>query len=866
MELKGFQQSVLDTLDAYLDELRMQEGKADKIRNANESETDPELVRPIPDSSRLAWERMKEQGRLPGFRTAIPYSGRKDGMNNDVPSVCLKIPTGGGKTLLAAHSISHVMSRYLRRNFGFVLWIVPNEAIYSQTKKHLTNREHPYRQTLDRAAAGRVKILEKTDPLNRLDVESQLCVMLLMLQSANRETKETLRLFRDRGNVHGFFPVPDDVRAHFELLGKIPNLSCYGVRDNMGATAHESLGNVLRLVRPLVVMDEGHKAYTTSAMNTLFDFNPIFMLELSATPKDRDKDQPPRFANWLADVRGADLLREQMIKLPINVKVKAGDDWKLCLRESLDRLNALQKHAEALRANTAQYIRPILLVQVERTGKDQREKHVIHSEDVRQHLLDLGLDRAEIAVKTSQTNELSEPENLDLLSPTCAVRVIITKQALQEGWDCPFAYVLCSLSATHNQNAMTQLVGRILRQPDATFTSDATLNESYVFCYHAKTKDVIEAIKLGLEKDGMADVAGQVRESLPGVADGKKKRTLVRREQFKKIDIYLPLVNWVEKSAARPLEYERDILYRLDWSRLDVKSLAERLARDVDTERSRMLRLTLAEGKEFLTASEVQAISEVRSFDPVYATRSVMDIIPNPWVVRDAIETLVKALMKRGFTETKLGNASIYILEELRKWIQEQRDLLAEEQFLEDVAAERIQFRLRADRELWRMPTEIETDHLEGARQLQRTSGGPIEMSLFRPVYEDDFNNSEQEFACYLDEKFALRWWHRNVARTGYGIQGWKKHRVYPDFIFARERNGKSDRIFVWEMKGAQLEGNLDTEYKRKLLETVTTNYQVEDGFKAGTLQLVGQTGEEVECDLVLMDEWKTEVLNKFQK
>ena len=125
--------------------------------------------------------------------------------------------------------------------------------------------------------------------------------------------KETLRMFRDRGNVHGFFPVPDDIPAHFELLRRIPNLSCYGQRDNMGAIAHESLGNVLRLIRPVVVMDEGHKAYTTSALNTLFDFNPSFVSELSATPKDRPKDSSPRYANWLVDVRGSELQREEMI-------------------------------------------------------------------------------------------------------------------------------------------------------------------------------------------------------------------------------------------------------------------------------------------------------------------------------------------------------------------------------------------------------------------------------------------------------------------------------------------------------------------------------------------------------------------------
>jgi type III restriction enzyme len=867
MELKEFQQSVLDTLDAHLSELRTQWSKVEKVLKFNEGETDPESRLPMPNFPKLAWEKLKAQDRLPKFRADVPYSDRQDGMGNEVPNACLKIPTGGGKTLIASYAVSRIMGRYLQRNHGVVLWIVPNEAIYSQTRKNLVNREHPYRQILDRAAAGRVKILEKNDPLNMLDVESHLCVMLLMLQAASRQAPETLRLFKDRGNVHGFFPTSDDFPAHFELLGRVPNLSCYGDRKNMGAIAHESLGNVLRLLRPVVVMDEGHKAYTTTAMKTLFDFNPQFVLELSATPKDRPKDKPPRYANWLVDVRGTDLQREEMIKLPINVKVKAGNDWKGCLGESLDLLNVLQTHADTLRSNTSRYIRPIMLVQVERTGKDQREKNAIHSEDVREFLLSLGMDRSEIAVKTSETNELNDPENTDLLSPTCAVRVIITKQALQEGWDCPFAYVLCALAASKNKNAMTQLVGRILRQPDAESTPDSVLNESYVFCHHAKTKDVIEAIKKGLERDGMGDIAGQIRESDSGKAEERQKRKLTRREKFRTLDIYLPLVNWVEGEEARPLDYDRDILYRINWSILNAKTLAETLAKEVDAARSQMLRLTLGKGDEFLSATEVQAVRETITFDPVYATRSVVDIVPNPWVARAIIDDLVKALRKRGFDDAKLGAASSYILEMLRKWVQEQRDVLAEKLFLSDVAAERIQFRLRADRQLWRMPTEIETDRPEKSRQLARNSGGPTEKSLFSPIYQDDFNGAEAEFACYLDEAKALRWWHRNVAKAdNYWLQGWKKNRVYPDFIFAHERTGKTDRLFVWETKGDQLEGNLDTNYKRKLLETVTKHYRAEDGVKAGKLELIGQAGEAVECELVLMSEWKTEVLKKLEQ
>lgn len=877
MQLKDFQQSVLDTLDLYLDELRTQLTKAEKIRKANESETDPDLKRPIPPFSGLAWEKLKNQKLLPAFRDSFPYSTRTDGMDNDVPNLCLKIPTGGGKTLLAAYSVSRIMGKFLQRNYGFVLWVTPNEAIYSQTRKQLTNREHPYRQILDRAAAGRVKVLEKNDPLNKLDVESHLCVMLLMLQSAARESKETLRIFRDRGNVHGFFPAADDVLAHHELLKRIPNLTSYGDPRQIGATAYESLGNVLRVLRPVIVMDEGHKSYTSIAMNTLFGFNPQFVLELSATPKDRDQDTPPRHANWLVNVGGAALQREEMIKLPINVKVKAGSDWKDCLRESYEHLNMLQSHADTLRANTPRYIRPILLVQVERVGKDQREKNLIHAEDARELLLGIGVDNTQIAVKTSETNELkdSEGRDIDLLSPTCPIRVIITKQALQEGWDCPFAYVLCALAASKNQNAMTQLIGRILRQPDAIYTQDPILDECYVFCQHVKTKDVIDAIKKGLEQDGMADLADQVRETKTTNGAKEQKLKLQRREKFRTLDIYLPLVNWVgngkngnaKKEEPRLLDYERDVLSQLDWNQLKVGELAEKLAGEVNSERSQMLRVSLADGAEFIKTTEVAAISEPVAFDPVYATRSIVDIVPNPWMARTIVGELLTALRNRGFSDEKLGEAASYILEELRKWLQTQRDLIAEKQFIADVLAERIQFRLRADAKLWQLPKEMPTDRPLNARQVVRNDGKPTQKSLFEPIYHDDFNGDEREFACYLDETSALRWWHRNVAKgANYSIQGWKKGKVYPDFIFAHERTGKKDRMLVWEMKGPQLEGNLDTEYKRKLLATVSESFRAENIVKAGMLELTFDGGESVVCELVLMPDWKTHVAMRFGK
>jgi type III restriction enzyme len=319
-----------------------------------------------------------------------------------VPNVVLKVPTGGGKTFLATQSLSRIFGQYLNKNTGFVLWIVPNEAIYSQTLRRLSDRQHPYRQALDRAAAGRVRMMEKTDWLDARDVESQLCVMLLMLQSANRETNDTLKMFQDRGDIHGFCPPDGDQAAHAAMIEKTSNLDHY---DGFLPMVKDSLGNALRVIRPVVVMDEGHKATSDLAFRTLYGFNPCFVLELTATPKDiqpRGGRAPHagRFANVLVEVTGKELDREGMIKMPLNLDARQGADWKATLATALAKLRDLDQQAVTFRAETNRYIRPIMLIQAERTGADQRASGHIHAEDVKDWLKTAGFDDAEIAIKT----------------------------------------------------------------------------------------------------------------------------------------------------------------------------------------------------------------------------------------------------------------------------------------------------------------------------------------------------------------------------------------------------------------------------------------------------------------------------------
>lgn len=861
MRALDYQARVLDTLDAYLDELKARKAEADQIDALRRS--NPNLPLPAFDFAETAWNNMKSAGRLPPSRAAIPFSPRKDGIGRSVPNATLKVPTGGGKTWLAVNAVSRIMGRYLAKNTGFVLWVVPNEAIYAQTLKTLKNRQHPYRQALDRAAAGRVKIMEKSDRLDARDVASHLCVMVLMLQASNRQNKDTLRMFRDRGDVHGFFPPEGDQAGHARDLAHVPNLDGYG---GLFPMVKDSLGNALRKIQPLVVLDEGQKATSELAHKTLYGFNPIFVLELTATPKDvaarsGATPAPARHANLLVEVTGRELHAEDMIKMPLNLEPRQGTDWRGTLTAALARLDSLQAKASAYAADNgaATHIRPIMLVQVERTGKDQRDGHHIHAEDVKEWLLQSGLDAAEIAIKTAEQNDLKQPENQDLLSPLNRVRVIVTKAALQEGWDCPFAYVLCSLAAASNQSAMTQLVGRILRQPHALKTGVAALDECYVVTHHAATRDVVKAIKTGLERDGLADLIIEVPQEGTD-ATPKTAHRVNRRTPLKSLQIYLPKVLKVDGEEVRELDYETDILSAIDWrgyTPTDVVAAIPDTPQQIAAQMQRIA-LTEAGADQHFKGELGAAAAEALRFDPPYAVRVISDLVPNPFVARAIVAKVLQGLEVRGFDAAKRGEASGVIIDRLRSGLTKERDARAEAVFRALVKSGGIQFRLRLDGNNWQMPDHILSTQPPNAPHLTGADGGALKQSLFSPVYRNDLNGQEQGVAVHLDGDAAVTWWHRNVAKSNYGLQCWKRGRIYPDFIFATGKTAGAGRIVVLETKGKHLQ-NPDTDYKRDVLKFLTQNFAWDQAVPAGQLQ-IAMTGETVECALILMEDIPAEL------
>jgi type III restriction enzyme len=387
--------------------------------------------------------------------TGLPYHTKLD----DVPNVCLRVPTGGGKTLIAAHSISVAANNYANTNAPVVLWIVPSDMIRNQTLNTLSDVRHPYRQAIAATYGDRVKVcdLDSLQTINRHDV-GKSCIVVVTTIQAFRISKTEKR------NVYAFY---EELSPHFagltpkqeadlekvtaETLAEQPYLT----QADIGRVKH-SLANWLSMCNPILIVDEAHNTKGKLSFETYKRLNPACLIELTATPQE---------SNVLYSVSAAELKTAEMIKLPV-VLTEHPDGWQACLRDALLQRQQLELDAQ----KDSDYIRPILLVQ----AQDKNGEATV--EVVREHLIANNIHAETIAVATGEIKELKD---INLFSPSCAIRIVITVDALKEGWDCAFAYVLASLQDMRSAKDVEQLLGRVLRMPYAKTRPIASLNKAY---------------------------------------------------------------------------------------------------------------------------------------------------------------------------------------------------------------------------------------------------------------------------------------------------------------------------------------------------------------------------------------------------
>jgi type III restriction enzyme len=836
MRLKTYQEQSLNTLSAFLRILRDYEKRAEAARAALEKAG---LKQALPDAFDETWDKARADGVHKVLR---PWVSMRSSAQLSIPHVCVKLPTGGGKTFVAAHAVDRLLNEHFSRQTGFVLWVTPSDAIYQQTLRQLRDRQAPFRQVLERASAGRVKLLEKLDPFGKADVDTKLCVMTLMLQSANRRamTQGDLKIRADSGSYPSFFPDEDDRPAQLALLAQVPNLERNDLGDGGGAgSIKQSLENALRLIRPIVVLDEGHKAYSDQARATIANLNPAFVLELSATPE-------PEHSNILVNVSGKALQDEEMIKLPIVLDTVVHADWQVTLENALLKLNALAEDAGHFKANTNRNIRPILLVRVDRTGKDQRGGGFIHAEDVIDYLtINRGMPREAIKLQTADVKEL---KGEDLLEETNPTRVIVTKDALREGWDCPFAYVLCLLSTTKADTALTQMIGRVLRQPHAERTDVESLDQCYVFAKDVSVRKAVVGIKGGLEDEGMGDLVAQIK--MAGGEPGAPVRAveIQRKQAFRGMTVMVPSVLRRRGDGYQELDYEADVLRYLNWDALSYVKEAETLDLGAFDPSKRATAVVDLHG-HVLEGHEAQ-LGGGRIERPGMA-RMLLSVVPNPWQgVRIIDETL--DVLRRRYADGEIARCRFGLVDDMKRVLAKQVDEQGERVFRERITKKEIVLKLVG-------PPFEKLNWTFGELLSERVADGDFiddyKKFLFEKLHRKHLNGYEADVAVKLDGAEGVRWWHRIAARGEWGLQGWRKHKVYPDFLVCLKDDEKGRRLLVLETKGDQFKGNDDTTFKRRLFDVLEAAF--DRAHDVGAVQL-GEGGvEEMRFRMLMQDGWE---------
>lgn len=447
MELKNYQKKVLRDLSRYL----MQLNETYDIHKAYQKH----------------WE---GQGLRVGFGGLPVYKDTIKG----TPHVCFKVPTGGGKTFLACASVKPIFEAMPMAKMKAVAWLVPSNAILEQTIRTLKDVRHPYRQRLDFDFGGRVEVYTKEELLNGQNfsptsVREQLSICILSYDSLRSSKKDGRKIYQENSNLAPFvkhYPTPETML------------------ENIDDTA---LIQVLNQLSPVVIVDESHNAQSDLSVEMLNNLNPSFVLDLTATPKSN--------SNIISYVDARELKNENMVKLPVIVYNR--DNKQDVLVDAIQLRGNIEKQAKAEEAATGNYIRPIVLFQAQPKGKESSETF----EKLKSELIGLGIPAQEIAIKTSDINEI---KNVNLMSKDCPIRYIITVNALKEGWDCPFAYVLATLANKTSKVDVEQILGRILRQPYAMQHKQPLLNMSYVLTSSNDFHATLENIVIGLNKAGFS--------------------------------------------------------------------------------------------------------------------------------------------------------------------------------------------------------------------------------------------------------------------------------------------------------------------------------------------------------------------------
>lgn len=682
------------------------------------------------------------------------------------PYLCVKIPTGGGKTLVACHTLPVILESYLqeKNGKGLVMWFVPSDAIRAQTLLNLQNRNHPYREILDTKFGNNVKVftLEEALSIQKSDLQNNLCIVVASLQAFRRTDKAWLKVFQNNGSLLSHF---EDLVEDTDFLAK----------DEGGDIVY-SLGNVIRINNPIIILDEGHNVQTKLSYDLLVDLNPSFVLEFTATPRSE--------SNVLVKVLASELKAEKMIKIPIYLS--NATQWQEAIRDGVDQLKKLDKIAIREKTQTKEYIRPIALLQAEQEKEDEDK---IYVDKIKNFLLEeMKIPEEEIAIKTSKNDEI---KGIDLLSSKCPIRYILTVNALKEGWDCPFAYVLVSVANIGSKLAVEQTMGRILRLPNAKDKKSVDLNCSYVYTSSESFSKASNAVIDGLEANGFSKA--DLREN--------KGKVVAEKTEFeraiKDVDIKIPYMSLKSKKEA--LAFNRDLI----GDSFKVYEQYKPFIINFHDDQNQVIKIDIKKEDEILWYVQGKLLLKM------YPEDFSLEELEN-WLRKNVRRTVISAdEMAKYISKVVADLSKSHDIEELSLNRFRLRERIQEEiQVLIDQFAKEKFDKLLASGEI---DAKSSCYLPEKSILLTRISTMEPKKHLFEKA--GYLNGEETDFALRLDILENIEWWYRNREKEDFYLQGWKSGKFYPDFI-VKTKGGK---YILVEYKGEDRLSNEDTGYKVEL-------------------------------------------------
>jgi type III restriction enzyme len=840
MELKSYQQKVIENLEEYLEYVQEHKNVSTAFNQYWEDKIGP-------------YNPLDNTGMQP-YKNNIPKSAH----------VCIKVPTAGGKTFIAVNALHSIFSAYDTSKTKAVIWLVPWSNLLQQTVNALSSPVHPYRQKLNALFNNKVEIYQKEDLLqgsnfNPTIVKEQLSIFVLSFASLRAKNKEDRKVYQENGQLESFVPQYAN-RKH--LLADIDDTA---------------LINVIRSLHPVLVVDESHNAESDLSVDMLKNLNPSFILDLTATPKDN--------SNIVSLVPAIELKKEHMVKLP--VIVYNNHDKTEVINNALHLQRKLENLAKKQEEDGGKYIRPIVLFQAQPKTKDDNTTF----EKLKEQLLGLGIPENQIKIKTANIDELKSIP--DLQSKDCEVRYIITINALKEGWDCPFAYILASLADKSSAVDVEQILGRVLRQPYVQKHKAFQLNLSYVLTASAKFNDTLQSIVEGLKASGFSGNEHRVSDKMteeekqievvnpvdsflfPEQQKETEEETIDKKrisfdpnakeddiedtsviteietmaeEQNKELEqqiqeqekqpvdenIFQEMGDKVKRYRVK--ETNKEIINKIDFPQFflkvtvsdifgtdeellnresllkDFKLSDEDIKIDFDQISSDLYKVDLTETVKDNYTPDWVKIEESQVKDPIAEyilakpqdaqisdiTHQIMQIIGNMYPIPDQeIKVYVGRILK-GMNAEQMRDILI------RKWsytdkikvkIRQLSDSYAETRFFDILKTKGIKAKGN-----WKLGKEIVP--------------GKVGSSIGNSLYEKEgtMNNFEERVIMEIGTSSNIVFWHRNLERgKGFFINGFKANH-YPDFIL-RTKSGKTILI---ETKGDHLDGS-DSEGKCRL-------------------------------------------------